>query len=91
MKVVADIERFLGFLSADASAQNKHYDLDSKIPVDLRDAGGTMLHFIEDEGRSKGVVSVTVTKNKILTVLNKPEQIIFAIVEVDGESTHLRY
>ena len=91
MKAVMDVERSLGFVPADVSARNKGYDIESKIPAELRDTDGTTLRFIEVKGRAKGAVSVTVTKNEILTALNKLEQFILAIVEVDGESTHTFY
>jgi len=38
-----------------------------------------------------GAVTVTITKNEILTGLNKPEDFILAVVEVDGEQTTARY
>lgn len=91
MKAVMDIETSLGFAPADVSAQNKGYDIESKIPAELQDADGTTLRFIEVKGRAKGATSVTVTKNEILTALNEPEQFILAIVEVDGELTHTVY
>jgi hypothetical protein len=34
---------------------------------------------------------ITVTKNEILTALNKPEEHILAIVKVDGTNTHAIY
>jgi hypothetical protein len=34
---------------------------------------------------------VTVTKNEILTALNKPEDFILALVEVDGDRATPRY
>ncbi len=34
---------------------------------------------------------MTVSKNEILTALNKPEEFILAIVEVDGAKTHTIY
>ena len=33
----------------------------------------------------QGADTITVSKNEILTALNKPEQFILAIVQVDGE------
>lgn len=33
----------------------------------------------------KGADTVTVTKNEILTALNKPDDFILALVEVDGD------
>ena len=93
MRAVMDIEKSLGFAPADVSAQNKGYDIESKIPAELRDADGTTLRFIGVKGRAKGATSVTVTKNEILTALNEQEhdQFILAIVEVDGDSTHTLY
>ena len=35
--------------------------------------------------------TVTVTKNEILTGLNKPDDFILAVVEVDGDATTPRY
>lgn len=36
-------------------------------------------------GRAAGADTVTLTKNEILTALNKPDEFILAIVEVDGD------
>ncbi|MCI9350228.1 MAG: DUF3883 domain-containing protein, partial [Oscillibacter sp.] len=91
MKAVMDIERSLDFTPTDVSAQNRGYDIESKIPAELRDADGTALRFIEVKGRAKGATSVTVTKNEILTALNEPEQYILAVVEVDGDAAHVVY
>ena len=91
MNAVMDLEHSLGFIPTDISAQNKGYDIESKIPAELRDADGTTLRFIEVKGRVKGAASVTVTKNEILTALNQPEQYILAIVEVDGDAAHVVY
>ena len=91
MKAVMDIETSLGFAPVDVSTQNKGYDIESKIPAELRDADGTTLRFIEVKGRAKGATSVTVTKNEILTALNEPEQFILAIVEVDRDYTYTTY
>ena len=49
------------------------------------------LRMIEVKGRAKGSTTVTVSKNEILTALNKPEEFILAIVEVDGSATHTIY
>ena len=38
-----------------------------------------------------GASTVTVTKNEILTALNKPDEFILAIVEVDGTQTKTVY
>lgn len=78
-------ERELGFEPRDVGAQKLGFDVESRDP-----AGGT-LRFIEVKGRVKGADTVTVTKNEILTGLNKPDAFILALVEVDGDETSVRY
>ncbi|HWR58283.1 MAG TPA: DUF3883 domain-containing protein [Thermodesulfovibrionales bacterium] len=43
------------------------------------------------QGRVTGARTVTITKNEILTALNKPQDFILAIVEVDGDKSVPRY
>lgn len=69
----------------DVSAANVGYDIESGIP------GTGQLRFIEVNGRAKGATTVTVTRNEILTGLNKPDSYYLALVEVDGEETVVRY
>lgn len=90
MNAVAAIERSLGYEPKDVSAENCGYDIESVIPKDKRDGTGC-LRFLEVKGRTKGADTVTVTRNEILTAMNKPEEFILAIVEVDGEETHTVY
>lgn len=90
MKAVMDIEVELGFMPHDVSADKCGYDIESTIPKELRH-DSACLRFIEVKGRAKGATSVTVTKNEILTALNKPDEFILAIVEVDGLLTHTIY
>jgi len=85
MTAVIEAERRLGFSPRDVSAQNLGYDVESEIGADGR------LRFIEVKGRARGADTVTVTKNEILTALNKPDEFILALVEVDGDSTMPRY
>jgi superfamily II DNA or RNA helicase len=86
MQAVTEIERRLGFVPRDVSAQNLGYDIESAIP----DTG--LLRFIEVKGRAKGAKTVTVTKNEILTALNKPDEFILAIAVIDGDhTTDVRY
>ena len=77
-----DAERRLGFLPKDVSDEKRGYDLESSIP------GTGRLRFIEVKGRAAGAKTVTVTKNEILTALNKPDEFILAIVEYDGRRQH---
>ncbi len=78
-------ERGLGFVPRDVSDEKCGYDVESRIP------GTGKLRFIEVKGRAKGADTVTITKNEILTALNKPEDFILALVEVDGDHAKPRY
>ena len=90
MKAVLDIETELGFIPRDVSAAKCGYDIESQIPKEMR-RDTCSLRFIEVKGRTKGATSVTVSKNEILTGLNKPDEYILAIVEVDGQLTRTVY
>jgi hypothetical protein len=48
------------------------------------------LRFIEVKGRAEGAKTVTITKNEILTALNKPDEFILAIGVIDGDRVELR-
>ena len=72
MDAVMQVERTLGFVPRDVSKQKCGYDIESAITQEGR------LRFIEVKGRVKGATSVTVTKNEILTALNKTEDFILA-------------
>ncbi len=90
MNAVMQREVYYGYAPVDVSSQNVGYDIESSIPLAWRD-GTQCLRFIEVKGRRKGSNTVTVTRNEILTALNKPEEYILAIVEVDGAATHTTY
>ena len=90
MNAVMQIEKEQGYQPSDVSAIKCGYDVESKIPEAVRN-GGCALRFIEVKGRAKGATTVTVSKNEILTALNKPEEFILAIVEVDGDATRTIY
>ena len=90
MNAVMQRELERGFTPRDVSADNVGYDIESVIPEDRRH-GGPCLRFIEVKGRQKGSTTVTVTRNEILTALNKPDEFILAIVEVDGTQTKTIY
>jgi superfamily II DNA or RNA helicase len=85
MEAVLQRERRLGYLPRDVSAEKCGYDIESRIP------GTGKLRFLEVKGRVKGAETVTVTKNEILTALNKPEDFLLAIVEVDGDKAITSY
>ncbi|MFH1924287.1 MAG: helicase-related protein [Planctomycetota bacterium] len=82
---VMDTERRLGFEPTDVGAQKLGYDVESSIP------NTGLLRFIEVKGRIAGARTVTVTNNEILTALNKPDDFILAIVEIDGDTAIPRY
>ena len=90
METVAGIERDLGYEPNDVSMEKCGYDIESFVPETLRKSENC-LRFIEVKGRRADADTVTVSKNEILTALNKPEEFILAIVLVDGEKTKTYY
>ena len=66
----------------DVSADRIGYDIESK---DLQSGS---LRFIEVKGRVDGADTITVTRNEILTALNKPEAFVLAIVCVSSGFAH---
>ena len=91
MNAVIQIENSLGYKPKDVSADKCGYDVESFVPDAARRLAEYALRMIEVKGRTKGATTVTVSKNEILTALNKPEEFILAIVEVDGSRTHTIY
>ena len=85
MQAVMNAERSLGYEPRDVSAENRGYDIESSVP------GTGKLRFIEVKGRIKDARTVTITKNEILTALNKPEDFILVIGVIDGDAVELRY
>ncbi len=90
MAAVMSIEKGMGFQPADVSEVKCGYDIESRIPDDMS-RNGSCLRFIEVKGRRSDADSVTVTKNEILTALNKPEEFILAVVQVTDGKTHTTY
>ena len=80
MGAVCVAERDLGNDPRDVSKRNLGYDVESK------DGETGRLRMIEVKGRVKGATTVTVTRNEIVTALNKPDDFILAVVEVDGDN-----
>ena len=84
--IVMETERALGFEPVDRELDRLGYDIESRVP------GTGRLRFIEVKGRVAGADTVTVTKNEILTSLNKPDDFILALVEfLDGDRHRVRY
>ena len=76
MEAVIKTETDLGYQTRDVSDQNCGYDIESLNP----ETGH--LRFLEVKGRIEGADTVTVTKNEILTALNKEDNYILALVQV---------
>lgn len=83
--IVMAVERELGFDPVDREFDRLGYDIESRVP------GTGKLRFIEVKGRVAGADTVTVTRNEILTSLNKPEDYILAIVSFEGDNHKVHY
>ncbi len=79
--IVMDVERGLGFEPLDREFEKLGYDIESRVP------GTGELRLLEVKGRVSTADSITVTKNEILTALNKPDDFILAIVEFAGNDS----
>jgi superfamily II DNA or RNA helicase len=82
MDAVMDSERSLGYEPTDVSAKKVGYDILSFDPENKRQ------RFIEVKGRIDDADTVMVTRNEIITSLNKPEDYILVIVQVNAEFVH---
>jgi hypothetical protein len=80
MDAVMEAERKLNRRPRRMPHDNPGYDIESQDPSHHR------LLFIEVKGKAPGATTVTVSKTQILTALNKQDDFILAIVEVDGET-----
>ncbi len=84
--IVMELERRLGYEPMDRETEHLGYDIESRDPRTGR------LRFIEVKGRESGADVITVTRNEILTALNKPDDYILAIVEfLDGGGHRVHY
>lgn len=83
MEAVRKVEESLGHAVKDVSAEKCGWDITSRPSLQ----NGVLVNdrLIEVKGRVKGANTITVTRNEIITALNKPEQFILAIVLV-GEN-----
>ncbi|WP_026369953.1 helicase-related protein [Kallotenue papyrolyticum] len=79
MEAVLAAEQRLGYAPRDVSADKCGYDVESRNPTTGR------LRFLEVKGRRAGAETVTITRNEILTALNKPDDWILALVEVPAD------
>ena len=79
MAAVLETERHLNRNPRVMPHENPGYDIESEDPANKR------LYFIEVKGKAMGQQTVTISKTQILTGLNKPEDFILALVQVDGD------
>ncbi len=85
MQMVMEAEKQLGNEPRDVSGEKCGYDIESKVLADGK------LRFIEVKGRVAGALTVTVTRNEILTALNKPDDFILAVGQVEDGQQKLVY
>ncbi len=84
--IVMEIERCLGYERVDREADHLGYDIESRDPRTGR------LRFIEVKGRTADADVITVTRNEIMTALDKPDDYILAVVEfLDGGGHRVHY
>jgi hypothetical protein len=77
---VMEAEHRLGHEPCEMPHEHPGYDIESKDPA------SNHLRFIEVKGKAVGATTVTISKMQIFTALNKPDDFILAIVEVDGDT-----
>ena len=80
-EIVMAKERELGFEPTDREFERVGYDIESRRP----DGG---LRFLEVKGRNADAKTITVTRNEILTALNKPDDYILALVRFGEDDRH---
>lgn len=84
--IVMEIERSLGYEPSDREWDRLGYDIESRDPRTGR------LRFIEVKGRRADADTITVTRNEILTALNKPDDYILALVSFQTDDRYqVRY
>ncbi|GHF71445.1 protein NO VEIN domain-containing protein [Seohaeicola zhoushanensis] len=76
MQAVLEAEEILGNEPLDVSVHKVGYDILSYDPRSKKQ------RFIEVKGRIDGATSIMVTRNEIITCLNKPDDYILAVVHV---------
>jgi len=75
-EIVMEVERKLGYLPRDCESERLDYDIESRI------RGSASSRSLS------GAQTITVTRNEILTALNKPDDYILAIVEFLDDGQH---
>ncbi len=77
---VMEAERRLNRVPKEMPHSNPGYDIESE------DRAAGRLLFIEVKGKAVGQLTVTISKTQILTSLNKPDDFILAVVEIEGDT-----
>ncbi len=77
-----EVARSLGFVPVDREFEKPGYDIESVMP------GTGRLRFLEVKGRVAGRDTVTVTKNEILYMLNKPDDFMLEMVAFGADGSH---
>ena len=81
-EIVMIRERARGFVPVDREFEHVGYDIESLNP-----ASGEV-RFIEVKGRADGAGQITVTRNELVTALNRPEQFILAVIEFADDHSY---
>jgi hypothetical protein len=81
--IIMDVETKLGFKPTDREFERLGYDIESLDPKTGQ------VRFLEVKGRITEATTITVTRNEILTSLNKPDNYYLAIVEFLDSDKHL--
>lgn len=85
MAAVMEKEREQGNEPFDVSQQDLGWDVESRLAIDKG-----RLRFIEVKGRIEGATTVTITRNEILSGLNKPDDFVLAVAEITFEGEEAR-
>lgn len=80
--IIMELETKLGFVPTDREYERLGYDIESLDPKTGK------IRFLEVKGRVSHAETITVTRNEILTSLNKPEDYYLAIVEFLSPEQH---
>ncbi len=81
LQTVLETERRLGRPPTDVTAENLGHHVESRQP----DTGRLLFVCVKAYGPDDG--SVVLTRNEVLTLLNRPKQAVLALVEVSGDTT----
>lgn len=90
MQAVTGAEQALGHMVIDVAADKCGWDLTARPPL-KSDGSLPQDRHIEVKGRSKGQLTITVSRNEILYALNQADKFLLAIVLVEGNKAHGPY